>query len=88
MKQLIELECPKCNGRDIVKNGHSKKGTQRYFCKKCKRSFQVKYSYNACQPGVKEQIIKQTLNSSGVRDISRNLEISKDTVISELKKNS
>ena len=41
---------------------------------------------NACRPGVKEQIEKQTLNSSGVRDISRNLGIAKGTVISELKK--
>ena len=88
MKQLIELECPKCVGEDIVKNGHSENGTQRYLCKKCKLSFQVEYTYNAWQPGVKEQITKQTLNSSGVRDISRNLEISKDTVVSELKKNS
>ncbi|WP_369692235.1 IS1-like element transposase [Desulfonema ishimotonii] len=43
---------------------------------------------NAWKPGVKEQIEVQTLNSSGVRDISRNIGISKSTVISELKKNS
>ena len=36
--------------------------------------------------GIKEQIEKQTLNSSGVIDISRNLGISENTVISELKK--
>ncbi len=44
------------------------------------------YTYNAHKPGVREQILEQTLNSSGVRDISRNLKIAKGTVISELKK--
>jgi transposase-like protein len=69
-----------------VKNGHSENGTQRFLCKSCKKSFQLDYAYNAWRPGVKEQIETQTLNSSGVRDISRNLGISKSTVISELKK--
>jgi transposase-like protein len=45
------------------------------------------YHYNAHKPGVKAQIAELTLNSSGVRDISRILEISKNTVVSELKKN-
>ena len=35
---------------------------------------------------MKEQIETQTLNSGGVRNIGRNLNISKNTVISELKK--
>ncbi|MGR0480657.1 MAG: hypothetical protein ACTFAL_04435 [Candidatus Electronema sp. V4] len=35
---------------------------------------------------MKEQTEKQALNSCGVRDISRNLDISKDTAISELRK--
>ena len=52
------------------------------------KSFQYEYSYNAWKPGIKDQIEKQTLTSGGVRDISRNLGISKNTVISELKKNS
>jgi hypothetical protein len=42
--------------------------------------------YNARKQGIKEQIAVLTLNSSGVRTISRILKISKNTVISELKK--
>ena len=86
MKQYRKITCPQCNKDDLVKNGHSENGTQRYRCKSCKKSFQLDYAYNAWSPGVKEQIEVQTLNSSGVRDISRNLGISKSTVISELKK--
>ncbi len=87
MKQYIKILCPYCDKDDLVKNGHSENGTQRYRCNDCKKSFRSKYICNAWRPGLKEQIEKQTLNSSGVRDISRNLDISKNTVISELKKN-
>ena len=44
------------------------------------------FRYNARKPGVKEQITVLTLNSSGVRDIARNLGINRNTVVSELKK--
>jgi len=86
MKQYIKITCRSCGRDKLVKNGHSRNGTQRYLCRSCGKSFQTDYSYNAWRPGVKEQIETQTLNSSGVRDISRNLGISTDTVISELKK--
>ncbi len=88
MKQYIEITCRHCGGGDLVKNGRSENGTQRYRCNECGKSFQHQYTYNAWKPGVKDQIERQTLNSSGIRDISRNLAVSRNTVISELKKNS
>jgi transposase-like protein len=87
MEQYSKIKCPYCQSYNLVKNGHSENGTQRYCCNCCNKSFQTEYNYNAWKPGVKEQIEQQTLNSSGVRDISGNLHISKSTVISELKKN-
>jgi transposase-like protein len=81
------ITCSHCNGSDLVRNGHSENGTQRWRCHQCKKSFQLAYRYNAYKPGTKEQIITLTLNSSGVRDISRSLKINKNTVIAELKKN-
>ena len=86
MKQYIQLACPHCESEDVVKNGHSENGTQRYRCQTCRKSVQWEYSYRAWLPEVKEQIVEQTLNSSGVRDMSRNLGIAKNTVIAELKK--
>ena len=88
MKQSIEITCPHCGDDDLVKNGHSENGTQRYRCKGCHRSFQWAYSYRAWQPEVKAQIEELTLNGSGVRAIGRTLKIAKATVIAELKKNS
>ena len=87
MKHTQDITCPFCSGCDLVKNGHSANGTQRWRCNQCKKSFRQYYRYTACQPGIKEQIILLTLNSSGVRDIGRILGINKNTVVSELKKN-
>jgi transposase-like protein len=70
----------------LHKNGRRSSGIQYWRCCQCKKSFQLDYRYNARRPGVKEQITELTLNSSGVRDISRVLKIAKNTVISELKK--
>jgi transposase-like protein len=83
-----ELLCPHCSSNDLVKNGKSPNGTQRWRCNQCKKSFRYEYRYNACKPGVQETIIEMTLNGSGIRDIGRVLKISKDTVCSVLKKNS
>jgi transposase-like protein len=87
MKHTQEIQCSYCGSSDLQKNGHSENGTQRWRCVDCRKSFQLTYRYNARKPGVKEQIIELTLNSSGVRDISRVLKINCNTVSSELKKN-
>jgi transposase-like protein len=86
MKQYKEIFCPNCNKTDLVKNGRSKNGAQRYRCNSCKKSFRLDYTYKAWEPGMKEKIDKQILNSSGVRDTARILKINKNTVISHLKK--
>ena len=87
MVHYQELYCPHCSKNDLLKNGRSPNGTQRWRCKQCKKSFRFSYHYNACKPGVKATIIEMTLNGSGVRDIGRVLKISKDTVCFVLKKN-
>jgi len=87
MEHYQKIQCIHCQATDLHKNGKSPNGTQRWYCKSCKRYFRLDYSNNACKPGVKEKIIEMTMNSSGVRDIGRVLSISKDTVCSVLKKN-
>jgi transposase len=75
MKHARTIVCPFCSHDDLVKNGHSITGEQRWRCNRCKKSFQLAYKYNAWKFGIKDAIIEQTLNSSGVRDIGRNLKI-------------
>ena len=86
MKQQQEIECPKCQGRDLQKNGRRGKEVQRFICKECGKSFQLLYKKNAYKPRIKDQIEDLTLNGCGVRSIARSLGINKNTVVSELKK--
>jgi transposase-like protein len=85
----VEVKCPYCKANDVVKNGKSKKGTQRFRClnNNCHRKyFLLDYTYNGSKPGINEQIISMTSNASGIRDISRVLSISTDKVMDTLKK--
>ena len=88
MLHTTPINCPYCTQNDFAKNGKTSKGVQRWRCNRCKKHFQLAYKYIARKQGIKEKIIEQTLNSSGVRDTGRVLGISKDTVTSVLKKNS
>ena len=83
------VKCPICSSTKISKNGVNANGAQRYICKDkdcLGKSFLLEYTYNGCRPGIEEDIISQTSNASGIRDIARNLEISKQKVQDTIKK--
>jgi transposase-like protein len=86
---LIEVMCPTCESNQVVKFGVNKQGKQRYQCrnKHCKKdTFILDYENIGYLQEIKKQIIEMTLNGSGIRDISRVLGVSINTVLSELKK--
>ena len=88
---LEPIHCTTCDGVDIVKNGKSPAGKQRYLCRNsecCRRSFILKYSYRGHLSEVKQQIVDMALNDSGIRDTARVLKVSPTTVIEQLKKKS
>src|SRR5437879_5167687 len=78
------MQCSKCNTQ-AVKNGKSKKGTQRFYCKACKNCFQNHYVYKACEKDITKKIVMLTKESCGVRSIARLLRISCTTVIKRIK---
>ena len=83
------LHCPNCQGTDIVRNGKTRQGKQRFLCREepCDgRTFILDYSYAGQSKEVKKQIIDMAVNGSGIRDTARVLKISTSTVIKELKK--
>ena len=88
---LEPICCPHCHTTDVVKNGTSAEGKQRYRCRndECTRaSFILNYTYRGYLPEVKQQIVDMAVNGSGIRDTARVLKISPTTVIEELKKTS
>jgi len=83
------LHCPHCQGTDIVRHGTTRQGKQRYRCREQRcagRMFLLNYSYRGQAPAVKEQIVDMAMNASGIRDTTRVLHISTNTVMTELKK--
>lgn len=83
--------CPDCGSEDVVKNGKSNEGKQRYLCRErdCRRrSFIRDYFYRGYLSAIKQQIPDMAVNGSGIRDTARVLKISPTTVIEELKKTS
>ncbi|MGX9726294.1 MAG: hypothetical protein ACTFAK_02905 [Candidatus Electronema sp. VV] len=85
MKQYIEISCRHYGTNDPVKNGHSvKTELSGSTAISAERDFSMNIHITRGNLVVKEQIEKQTMNRCGVRDISRNLDISKDTAISKM----
>ena len=83
------VQCPHCQGSEVVKYGTASTGKARYRCqqtKTCGRTFMRTYTYPGCLPAVKPQIVEMTRKGSGVRDITRVLQVGPTTVIKELKK--
>lgn len=83
------VTCPACHSTNVSKNGKSAQGKQRYLCKNSEcphRTFILDHSYPGRKRQVKQQILEMSLNGSGVRDISRVLQVGAPTVIRELKK--
>jgi len=86
---LALKKCPFCGSTHVIRNGKDESGKQRYKCKNkdCPhKTFVDEYDKKGCDPKIKEQILKMTVNGNGTRAIARTLEISTNTVTSELKK--
>ena len=89
MTVWLPVQCIHCHSTDVVKNGKSPLGKQRYRCQNedCPYStFVLEYSYPGRSKQVKQKIVEMSLNGSGVRDIARVLQVSTNTVMQELKK--
>ena len=83
------MRCPHCHSEAVVKYGKTSNGKERFRCQQseqCGRTFLRSYAYPGCLPTVKQQIVEMTLNGSGIRDITRVLQVGPNTVLKELKK--
>src|SRR5262245_58654819 len=80
-----EITCPKCFSTKIKKNGRTANCKKRYRCKNCGRQFITTYTYLGRVESVRELIVPMTLNGCDVRDVSRVLFVSPDTVLKTLR---
>ena len=73
------MHCHVCKSI-CIKKGFQKNGTQKYYCKVCKRNQQLLYQRKAYNPITDHFIRKLVRNGSGISDIKNVLEISANTV--------
>ncbi len=78
------MECKYCS-KVCIKSGKQKDGTQRYYCKGCKKFQQKNYCYKACASNMKNWIPKLLSNGVGIRGMARVLEVSVTTIIKYIK---
>ena len=85
----VKVKCLLCHSIEVVKFGMTPEMKQRYQCRNIdceKNTFLLEYTHKGYLPEIKQKVIEMALNGSGIRDTSRVLGISQNTVISELKK--
>jgi insertion element IS1 protein InsB len=85
----LPLHCPQCANDQVVKRGKTRNETQRALCQTeaCpQQTFLLEDSPRGRLPQVKQQSVDMALNGSGIRETARVLRLSKETVLSELKK--
>lgn len=70
----------------MYKNGKTSNGTQRFVCRKCKRTAQKDYSYRAYSTEINDRLITLIKEGVGIRGILRILGISSTTTLKRIVK--
>src|SRR5260364_294241 len=81
---LTQVACPLCASQHVVRFGINRQKKQRYQYRntECSKDpFILVYAHKGYLPETKRAIVELTLNGSGIRDISRVLGISVNTVL-------
>lgn len=78
------MNCRQCK-KPCIKAGKQQNGTQKWYCKGCKKYQQGKYRYLAYKRNVDEKIVALLKEGCGIRSISRLLNISTTTVIARIR---
>ena len=81
----IQVKCPHCNSAKVKKNGIKRTGKQNFLCRNCRKQFQYAYYYRGANAATKALVRLMVLNGSGIRDISRVLNLSIGCIISILR---
>ena len=70
----------------MKKNGLKKNGNQNFLCQTCHKQFQFRYKNQGADPRTHRLVKAMAMNSSGIRDTHRVLNISHGCILSILRK--
>ena len=82
----IKLMCCHCGGTNIVRNGLTNNGKQRYLCNDCGRRSRDDPQPNDYTAEERETILRAYHERSSLRGLSRTFGVARNTVTSWLKK--
>lgn len=82
----ITLKCYHCGSDNLVRNGRTRNGKQRYLCHECGRTNRDQPSSNGYPAERREEILRAYQERSSLRGLSRTFGVSRNTVSSWLKK--
>jgi transposase-like protein len=82
----ISLTCYHCGSENLVRNGRTRNGKQRYLCHDCGRTSRDNPSSPAYPAERREEILRAYQERSSLRGLSRTFGVSRNTVSSWLKK--
>jgi transposase-like protein len=81
------VSCPHGQRETVVKYGKTSNGKARFrgqHTPPCGRTFVRSYASPSCLPTVKQQIVDLTRKGSGIRDMTRILQVGPNSVLKEL----
>jgi transposase-like protein len=82
----INLKCRHCGSDNIVRNGLTRNGKQRYQCNECGRSSRDNPQHNGYSQQEREEILRAYEERSSLRGLTRTFGVARNTVSSWLKK--
>src|SRR3954466_6546937 len=82
----IQLTCRHCGSENIVRNGITSNGKQRFLCKDCGKRSRQNPQPNGYTEEEREKILRAYQERSSIRGLTRTFGVSRNTVSSWLKK--
>jgi transposase-like protein len=82
----ITVHCPHCGSEEVVRNGRSPTGKQKYRCKACKRQSREHPTPHAYPEERREEILRAYEERSSLRGLERTFGVSRVSVIAWIKK--
>ena len=83
---ITTVHCPHCGSEDIVRNGRSPHGKQKYRCKEGNRQSRENPTPHAYSEERREEILRAYEERSSLRGIERTFGVSRTSVIGWMKK--
>jgi transposase-like protein len=82
----ITLQCPHCQSEKLVRNGRAPNGKQKYLCRSCQRQSRENPTPHAYSEERREKILRAYEERSSLRGLERTFGVSRQAVITWIKK--